>query len=114
MGAGAVVAGALLARAVEIVVARDAERGRGTDERVAELVALEVRDLDLVLDALEEGLEIGPAPAGNAPAVEILGLAADPDQAVDRGGAAQHLAARREHAPAVERRLGLGLKRPVD
>src|SRR5712671_297194 len=53
------------------------------------------------------------APARDPPAVEVLALAADVDQAVDRRGAAEHLPARREDAPPVERRLGLGLVGPV-
>src|SRR5205823_9859444 len=45
---------------------------------------------------------------------KILRLAADVDEAVDRRRAAQHLAARREDAPAAERGLGLRFVRPID
>ena len=46
--------------------------------------------------------------------VEILGLAADIDHAVDRGRAAQHLAARPEHLAVGGARIGLGLVAPID
>jgi hypothetical protein len=45
MGGGAVIPRAFLAWAIEVIVARDAQRGGGGDERVADLVALKVRDL---------------------------------------------------------------------
>src|SRR5882672_1336985 len=122
-----VIAGALLHGTVEVVVARNAERHRGGDEGVAQLVARQVRYRErstdampgvraaaLVLRLLEVRQEIVETPAGDRPAVEVLALTADIDQAVDRGGAAEHFAARREDAPAVQRRLGLGLVRPVE
>jgi hypothetical protein len=46
--------------------------------------------------------------------VEILVLAADIDHAVDRAGAAQHLAARPEHLAPGGTGIGLGLVAPVD
>src|SRR5438094_8017512 len=46
--------------------------------------------------------------------IEILGLAADIDHAVDRRRAAQHLAARPEDAPAAGAGVGLGFIAPVD
>src|SRR6266446_9248730 len=46
--------------------------------------------------------------------VEILGLAADIDHAVDRRRAAEHLAARPEDAAVGGARIGLGLVAPVD
>src|SRR5437660_7310351 len=46
--------------------------------------------------------------------VEILGLAADIDHAVDRGRAAEHLAARPEDAAVGSTGVGLGLVAPVD
>src|SRR5438309_4132158 len=46
--------------------------------------------------------------------VEILGLAADIDHAVDRGGAAQHLAARPVDAAVAGAGIGLGLVAPID
>src|SRR5262249_60267562 len=53
-------------------------------------------------------------PTGAHPGVVVLTLPADVAETVDRRGAAQPLAAWREHAPAVERRLGLRLIGPVD
>jgi hypothetical protein len=127
-GGGLIVAGAFLPRAVEVVVARDAERRGRRDECVAQLVPVrEVADLErpahavpvigaaaLVLGLLEVRQQIVEAPAGHAPAVEVLGLAADVHQPVDRRGAAEHLATRGEDAPAVQRRLGLRFVGPVD
>src|SRR5204862_6092639 len=49
-----------------------------------------------------------------APAIEILALAPDIDQAVDRGGPTQALAARPGDTAAVEARHRLRLKLPGD
>src|SRR6185295_3162929 len=68
----------------------------------------------LVLGLLEVRQQVFEAPAGHAPAVEVLGLAADVDEAVDRRGAAEHLAARGEDAPAVQRGFRLRFVGPVD
>src|ERR1043165_10202163 len=112
---GVVVAGSLLRCAVEaFAVQGNAERGGGGDEGVAELVPLEARDLQLGFGSAEVRCERIEIPSRQPPAVEVLSLAADVDQAVDGRGAAEHLAARGEHAPAVQRRLGLGLVGPVD
>src|SRR5262249_171575 len=81
---------------------------------VAELVALEARNLELGFGPGEVRRERIEIPARDSPAVEVLALAADVDQAVDGRGAAEHFAARCENAPAVQRRLGLGLVGPVD
>ena len=57
-----------------------------------------------VLGTLEVGQAVGVTPAARTefgPLVEIASMAAHVDQAVDRGGAAEHLAARAVHAPAV-------------
>ena len=66
----------------------------------------------VVLGLLEIGQHVVPAPAGIAelaPAVVVGRLAAHVDHAVDRGAAAQHLAARIGERAAVEPGLGLGL-----
>ena len=47
------------------------------------------------------------------PSFEVERIAANVDQAVDRGGAAQYLAARRVHAPAVQMGLRLRVMEPV-
>src|SRR3989441_3264353 len=122
-----VVAGAFLRGAVEVVVARNAQCHGRCDEGVAQLVARQVRHggrvaaaipgvdaAALVLRLPEVRQEIVETPARDRPAVEVLALAADIDQTVDRGGAAENFAARREDAPVVQRRLGLRLVRPVD
>ena len=66
--------------------------------------------------SLEIGEHVGEAPAGRAllgPVVEVARMAADIDHAVDRGRAADHLAARRGENAAAEMRLGLRLEAPV-
>src|SRR5262249_52890340 len=106
-----VVAEALLLRAVHVGVARIAagvgsleERfaqrmgvGRiGHRERPADAVIL-VRPALIVLRLAEVRQHVRVAPPGVAeiaPVVVVLALAADVDRAVDRAGAAQHLAAR--------------------
>ena len=70
----------------------------------------------LVLVLLEVGQHVVPGPAGIAhlaPQVVVARLAAHVDHAVDRGAAAQHLAARIVEAAAVEARLRRGLEAPV-
>ena len=124
------VAGPILARAVEIVVAGKAELSRGRNEGFADRVLRDIRYAErasgavepvgaanLVLGALEIGQDILKRPAGIAelaPMVEILGLAADIDHAVDRGRAAQHLAARPVDTAVGGTGVGLGLVAPVD
>ena len=66
--------------------------------------------------AAEIGQHVAIAPARRAfllPALEIERIAAHIDEAVDRGRAAEDLAARAVQAPAVQMRLGLGLIAPV-
>ncbi len=48
------------------------------------------------------------------PAIVILVLAANVEQAVDRARAAEHLAARLKHLTPVQSRLRFGLVHPVD
>ncbi len=117
------IAGAFLARSVEIVVARKAGLLRSLDERFAQRVRLAhigdrersarsmqlIRAAFLVLGAPEIGQHILEAPAGIAelpPMVEILSLATDIEQAVDGTRSAQHFAARLDDLAVVE--IGLG------
>src|SRR5581483_8772051 len=68
-----------------------------------------------VLGLLEIGQHVVPAPAAVAelgPVVEILGLAADVDQPVDRRRAAEHAAARIGDGAAGGAGIGLGLVAP--
>ena len=72
--------------------------------------------VDRTLHALEIGEHVGERPAGRAllgPMVEVAGVTAHIDHAVDRRRAADHLAARRGENAAAEMRLGLGRKAPV-
>src|SRR5207249_9110179 len=103
-------ADAFLPGAVEVGVGRDAGLDRGGDHRVAKRRAHRVRDVQwsadaveivgaalLVLRLLEERQYRIPVPAfaaALAPAVVIGRGTAHIDHAVDRAGAAQHLAAR--------------------
>ena len=125
-----VVADAVLASAVEIVVAGKAELRRSGDEGLADRVLRHVRHAErtacavkavgaahLVLRALEIRQYVLERPSGIAelaPMIEILGLATDVDHAVDRGRAAEHLAARPEDAAIGGARVRLGLVAPVD
>ena len=124
-------AGAFLRGAVEIGIFRQADLRGGLDEgrrqrigmtelgdrqRAADAMEI-VGAAHLVLGLLEIGQHVVKAPAliaALAPAVVILVLAADVEQAVDRTRSAQHLAARLKHLPPVEARLRLGLVHPVD
>ena len=130
-GRGLEEAGAFLARAVEVGIGGYAGFRRGDDEGFRQRIGVPpVRHRQraagavifvgaalLVLGLLEIGQHVLIAPAGIAalaPAIVILVLAADVQQAVDRTRSAQHLAARLKHLPAVQARLGLGLVHPVD
>src|SRR5262245_50815474 len=126
-----IVAGALLGRAIEVVIARKAcllhrcqeglaqgmwlahigDREGSADAMPGILAAL------LVLGAAEIGKHVGEAPAGVAelaPMIEILVLTADIEEAVDGTGSAQHLAARLDDPAIVELGLRLRTVQPVD
>src|SRR5438477_3924592 len=71
--------------------------------------------LVLGLAEIRQHVGIAPAPVAElAPAIVVRGLPAHIHQPVDRGGAAHHLAARRDDPAAVAFRLRLGLVEPVD
>ena len=123
---------ALLDRAVVVGVFRDAEADRAGHERLAQRIlpvhggdgqiavapAIGVLALaDAPLQPLEIGQHVRIAPAAIAelrPGVEILALAAVVDVAVDRGRAAERLAARRVDAAAAGPGPRLLLVGPVD
>src|SRR5216684_8694736 len=125
------VADTFLARAIEIVIAWETQLHRALDEGLADRVPIgNIGDAErpigpvervgtpcLVLGTLEIGQHVLERPPGVAeltPMIEILGLAADIDHTVDRGGAAEHLAARPENAAIAGAGVGLGLVAPVD
>src|SRR3984893_6333026 len=124
-----VVAYPVLAGAVEILIARKAEPGRRGDKTLTDRGLRDIRHAErpicavepigaarLVLRASEIGQHIVERPAGIAelaPMVEIFGLAADIDHAVDRRRTAEHLAARPEYAAIAGAGVGLGLVPPV-
>ena len=86
-------------------------RGEERPVLAAHLAALALPALGLA----EIGQAIVPRPAAIAelrPVVVILGLAADVDQPVDRGGAADHPAARIDDRAAVGAGIGLGAELP--
>ncbi len=126
-----VVADALLLGAVEIGVGLEPGLLRAGRKGVVQFVVrAQIRDVEraalpmiivgaalLVLGAAEirQHVVIRPADIAElAPMVEILALAADVDQPVDRARAAEHLAARPRDAPPVEPRHRLGLELPGD
>src|SRR5215510_8291804 len=126
-----IVAGALLGRTVEVVVARKARLLHRCQESLAQRMRLahigdRERSADampgifaalLVLGAAEVGKHVGEAPAGVAelaPMIEILVLAADIEEAVDGARSAQHLAARLDDPAIIELGLRLRTVQPVD
>ena len=125
-----VIADAVLLGAVEIVVARKPRLRCTGDERFADRMLRHIRHAEgaaravetvgaahLVLRTPEIGQHVVERPAGIAelaPMVEILGLATDIHHAVDRRGAAQHLAARPEDAAVGGARVGFSLVAPID
>jgi hypothetical protein len=88
---------------------RDAERTVGAVKSIGAA--------RLMLRASEIRQHVIEGPAGIAeltPMVEIFGLTADIDHAVDRRRTAEHLAARPEHASVGGSRVGLGFVAPID
>src|SRR5260221_3318392 len=74
-----------------------------------------LRGAALVVLRLEEvGEEVVPGPAGRPPLIVVAAVAPDVDHRVDRGRAAQHLAARQRDTAAVAARLGRREVAPVD
>ena len=125
-----VVAGALLRRAVEVVVARDADLARRRDQRLDELVLRAdvghpqravgavplARAADVVLELAEVRQHVGVAPARIAergPVVVVVAMAADVDEPVDRARPAERAAARPVDLATVHSGVGLGLEPPV-
>ena len=122
---------AFLDLAVVVGIARDAGLDRALDEGVAQRVApVDVGDgeiavaaaegriavADAPFHAAEIGEHVGVAPAAIAelrPGVEVHGLAAIVDVAVDGAGAAERLAARGEDAPPARPRARLHAVEPV-
>src|ERR1700730_12576261 len=128
---GLVIAGAFLRRAVEIVVARIAALQRRLDIGFGERMPVaQVRNRERSAGAMELiraalvgfrlakiGQDVVEAPAGIAelpPIVEVLSLSADVDQPIDRTGAAENLAARRDDLAIVAFGLRLGRVAPIE
>ena len=132
LGGELIEADALLFRAVEIGSEGEARRfARGNEVAAQRMrVVANVGDVQrpapsaiggiargIILDRLVGGQHLVEAPAriaGALPVVVVLGMAADIDHGIDRGGAAQDLAARIIVALPVEAGIGLGLVHPVD
>ena len=94
----------------QLLAQRRFVRGARGQERPAGAVELVLAALP-VLGPLEIGQYVVPRPAAVAelaPMIEILGLAAHVDHAVDRAGAAQHLAAGIKDRAVVDAGIGLG------
>ena len=124
-------AGAFLRRAVEVGIVGYAGLDRRLDECPRQRIGVQhIRHRQrtagaviiigaalLVFGLLEIRQYVVKTPAGVAvlaPAVVILVLAANVQQAVDRTRSAQHFAARLKYLAAVQPRFGLGLVHPVD
>ena len=92
--------------------ARHVQRAIGAPpRRVAAMAAIVPAFHPLVIG---QHIGIGPAPrAAVVPVIEIARMAAHVDHAVDRGGAADHLAARAGEAAAPEMRLWVGAEAPI-
>ena len=122
---------AILLGAVEIGVALVARLLGGGDKGIVQFVLrAQIGDIERAAGAVMRVgaalLIFGPAeirqhvvirPAGIAelaPQIEILLLPADVDQPVDRAGAAEHLAARPDHASPAQFGERLGLELPGD
>src|SRR5258706_6008792 len=87
----------------------------GDMERAALAVILAV-EFGIILRTLEVGQHVGIGPAGVAergPPIVVAPVPADIDHRIDRGGAAESLAARLIADPAVEARLWHRIERPV-
>src|SRR6516165_4653396 len=116
---------AFLAGAVVIRVVPDADLRRRLDDRREKRIArFRVGDAQRALatakaivalagiafHALEEGQDVGVAPAAVAhlrPGIEVPGLAADKHHSVNRAGTTEQFAARHREPSAVGARLGL-------
>ena len=124
-------ADALVLAAVEVLGERDAGLLRGIDEPTGQVQGRAVvLDQDraalsallglarrIALDRLEIGHHLVERPALAAhlrPAVVVRRVAADPEHAVDRAGAAEHAPARPVDLPAGDAGLGIGGVVPVD
>ena len=126
-----VVADTFLLLCIDVWVSRDAGLDAGLDHGVRHfMICCHVRDVErpangvmlarsafLVFGLEEVGPHIVPAPAlaaELAPAVVIGVLAADVEQAVDRGRAAENLAARPHMHSSARARVRLGRIQPVN
>src|SRR5687768_13208751 len=121
---------AVIVAAIEVGDARHAGLDRrvtdGVEDRPVQALAVNapfaaravrlVRAVHIILVLAEERQHVVPAPAlvaELAPLVIVARLAAHVDHAVDRGAAAQHLAARIIDRAPAEPRFGFGLEAPV-
>ncbi|MNQ40681.1 hypothetical protein D3C85_543400 [compost metagenome] len=80
------------------------------------IAAIGIAALLVALGPFEVRQAVAIAPIAGAellPFVEVVGMATDVDQAVDRRRAAEHLAPRAMHAAPVETRFRLGFVAPV-
>ena len=101
---------------LEIVVGERVQAADVGDRERAARAVIGIGAVLVVLRALEVGehaLEVPALAPERSPAVVVLRLAPDVRHAVDRAGAAQHLAARHVVLAPVACRVGLGLEAPV-
>ena len=131
VGGRLVVAGAFLLRAIEVRVARDAGLEAGLEQQLADFPLIRlVGDTQRTAAAMEfaraafvvlglaeirqDEVVVPALAAALAPFVVVGVVAAHVDHAVDRAGAAQHLAARLVHDAVVQVGFRLAVEHPVD
>ena len=105
-----------LARGLQKCLAHRIVGAQSRDMERAALAVILAAEFGIVLRALEVGQHVGIGPAGIAergPLIVVASVAADIDHGIDRGRAAEPLAARLIADPAVEARLRHGVERPV-
>ena len=104
-----------LARGLQIDLPHRIVGARSRDMQRAALAVIFAVEFGIILRALEVGQHVGIGPAGVAergPVVVIASVAADIDHGVDRGRAAEPLAARLIADAAVEARLAARYRTP--
>src|SRR6266849_5592969 len=126
-----IIARAFLLRAVEVVIARNAELAGPGDDRLDKLMfAADRRTPERAVRAVKSGIaegsvletaevrqHTGVAPSGVAcgcPSIVILALAANGYETVDRARAAERLSPRPIDAAPVHPGVGLGIETPID
>src|ERR1700733_13225021 len=105
-----------LARGLQVDLPHRIVGSQPRDMERAALAVILAAELGIILRTLEVGQHVGIGPAGVAergPVIAIAAVAADIDHRIDRGRAAEPLAARLIADPPVEAGLRHGIEGPV-